>query len=117
MKNGIFLFILIFSIPVLAEEKAAETVELIPPIAKEREDGLDKLPAQVFTDSDGLETWFVEERGFGDKAKNIATKPAAPVKAVRSPATKKNQKVEKRNPNFVKIPPKSRVKKKKGVKK
>lgn len=82
------LFCIIFSAVSVsfAQDKSDETIDLIPPIAVEREDGLDKLPSQVFTDSTGVETWFVEERGF--QAGNIAEKAPTP-KVNRSPAAKK----------------------------
>jgi hypothetical protein len=81
----IFIILSAFSI-CSANDQTNEAVDLIPPIATEREDGLDKLPSQVFTDSTGVETWFVEERGF--KAANIADKKPAE-KLSRTPAAKK----------------------------
>ena len=95
-----------------------EAVDLIPPIATEREDGLDKLPSQVFTDSTGVETWFVEERGF--KAANVADKKPVE-KLSRAPAAKKVvQSTSKKNKNSKRKPASQRkmnIKKKMGNKK
>ncbi|MCB0348776.1 MAG: hypothetical protein KDD37_08065 [Bdellovibrionales bacterium] len=89
MKTIVYIAILCLVYPAFAETSATESFELIPPIAKERDDGLDKLPPQTFTDNSGVETWFVEERGF--KAANAENTTKAD-NTKRSPAAKKKSK-------------------------
>ncbi len=119
MKTVVCILTLFIIFPAFADNSKQEEFTLIPPIAKEREDGLDKLPSQTFTDNSGVETWFVQERGF-QPASTTAKTENEKKSLERTPAAKKKSKSIKKKKNGKRKPASNKIKqskKKLGVKK